>query len=76
MTGLETGWDIAAPRHPYSVLLPMGFSYAAAIAGARGGLLPHHFTLTADAAVSFLLHFPLGRLTPPQPEVIRHRVPM
>jgi len=22
----------------------------------RGGLLPHHFTLTADAAVSFLWH--------------------
>jgi len=61
---------------------PDGVYRAAAITGMRGGLLPHHFTLTPDActpgAVCFLLHFPLGwRASPfPQPEVIRHRVSM
>ncbi len=61
---------------------PDGVYRAAAIAGERGGLLPHLFTLTCGSrgnqAVYFLLHFPLGwRASPfPQPEVIRHRVSM
>ncbi|GEM_PF-1362056 len=43
----------------YSVLLPMGFTKPICYHTA-GALLPHHFTVAAEAAVSFLWHFPSG----------------
>ena len=41
---------LPCPRCPYSVLLPVGFTHAAAVTQRRGGLLPHPFTLTPQVA--------------------------
>src|SRR5690606_22921574 len=70
VAGLET--DLAAriappARPPLFGLAPGGVCRAAAVAGRRGALLPHRFTLApipAEAlavAVSSLWHFPWGR---------------
>ena len=45
----------------YVVLHRIGFSVPAQIAPRGGGLLPRLFTLTAFAAVCFLLHYPYTR---------------
>jgi hypothetical protein len=39
-------------------LAPGGVYLAAECCHLRGALLPHHFTLTSEEAVYFLLHFP------------------
>ena len=39
-------------------IAPDGVYHAGPVTRNRGGLLPHHFTLTRERAVSFLLHFP------------------
>ena len=39
-------------------LAPGGVYHAAECYHLRGALLPHHFTLTSEEAVYFLLHFP------------------
>ena len=43
MTGPETGWTLARPRHPYSVLLPVGFAVPSALPQTRCALTaPFH----------------------------------
>ena len=49
--GPETNLEPRAPRHPYSVLLPVGLPCRSRCR-ARGGLLPHPFTLTAPVETS------------------------
>jgi hypothetical protein len=60
-------------------LAPDGVYRAAAVAGARGGLLPHRFTLAAASRGGFFsvaLSLRSGVCTPSRPDVIRHRVSM
>ena len=45
MTGLKTGWKLPSASSLFG-FAPDGVYRAAAIAGERGGLLPHPFTLT------------------------------
>ena len=61
---------------PLFGLAPGGVFNAVSLAGIRGGLLPHLFTLTLHPngvshewyrAVYFLLHYPSQRLNPPCP---------
>ncbi len=62
-------------RHAYLVLLPVRFALTDDSYLRRGGLLPHHFTLTLVCARNFLLKIPwraasradgsLGLLTSP-----------
>ncbi len=49
----------AASTPPYSTLLPMGFTWQMCL-HTSGALLPHHFTVACEQAVSFLWHFPSG----------------
>ena len=77
---LKTGLELP-PHHPYSVLLPMGFTLPASLLTQRWALTPpfHPYQNAQNAlmAVCFLWHFPLGsRDTLPQPGVTRHRVSM
>ena len=46
---------------PLFGLAPGGVYPAASCYQPRGALLPHHFTLTSELAVSFLWHFPWAR---------------
>jgi len=78
--GLETGWGIAAPHCPYSVLLPMGFTLPRPLL-ARA--VSSYLTLSPFPAqlaggllsVALSLGF-AGQCPLPQPDVIRHRVSM
>ena len=45
---------------PLLGLAPGGVYQATAVTDCTGALLPHHFTLTTEVAVSFLWHFPAG----------------
>jgi hypothetical protein len=71
MTGPETGWRVAPPRHPYSVLLPVGFTVPPLLPGARWALTPpfHPYLLKEGGLLSVALS-----LGSPPPDVIRHRV--
>ncbi len=70
-TGLKTGWQLALPRCPYSVLLPMGFSMPQPLLDARWALTPPFHPCPkrtgSPQAVCFLLHFPLGSRDGPLP---------
>ena len=60
-TGPETGWRVAPPRCPYSVLLPMGFTVPLPLPARAVGSYPTVSPLPRQAAaVSFLWHFPSG----------------
>ncbi len=72
MTGPETGWRrLRAPRHPYSVLLPVGFTVPSLLPETRWALTPpfHPYPLEAGGLLSVALS-----LGSPPPDVIRHRV--
>ncbi len=58
MTGPETGWALARPRHPYSVLLPVGFAVPSMSPCPRWALTPPFHPYSASGAVCFLWHFP------------------
>ena len=49
-TDLETGWTLLSTLSLFG-FAPDGVYHAAAIAGARGGLLPHLFTLPASGGL-------------------------
>jgi hypothetical protein len=61
MTSLETGWALARPCHPYSVLLPVGFTVPSMSPWPRWALTPPFHPCSASGAVCFLWHFPWGR---------------
>lgn len=61
MTRLETGWALARPCHPYSVLLPVGFAVPSMSPCPRWALTPPFHPYSASGAVCFLWHFPWGR---------------
>ncbi len=63
---------IRASGHPYSVLLPVGFTLDHGCYQPRGALLPHPFTLTRSTAGG-LLSVALSLGSPPA-AVNRHRV--
>jgi hypothetical protein len=80
MTGPETGCRrLRAPRHPYSVLLPVGFTLPSLSPDTRWALTPpFHPYLVDDRHRSAderggLLSVALSLGSPP-PDVIRHRV--
>ncbi len=52
-TGPETGWRCCPAASSLFGLAPDGVYRAAAVAGARGGLLPHRFTLAAACRGGF-----------------------
>ncbi|XEN31456.1 hypothetical protein M728_002053 [Ensifer sp. WSM1721] len=60
MTRLETGWALARPCHPYSVLLPVGFTVPSMLPCPRWALTPPFHPYSASGAVCFLWHFPWG----------------
>jgi len=49
------------PRHPYSVLLPVGFTVPSLLPATRWALTPPFHPDLACEAVCFLWHFPWGR---------------
>ena len=62
-TGLKTGWQVALPRCPYSVLLPMGFTVPLPLLASAVGSYPTISPLPAGCfrfleAVSFCCTFP------------------
>ena len=59
-TGLETGRNLAVPRRPYSVLLPVGFTVPLPLPVARWALTPPFHPYPKKRAVYFLLRFPSG----------------
>lgn len=71
MTRLETGWTLARPCHPYSVLLPVGFAVPSMLPCPRWALTPPFHPYSAKR--SGLLSVALSLGSPP-PDVIRHRV--
>lgn len=71
MTRLETGWALARPCHPYSVLLPVGFTVPSMSPWPRWALTPPFHPYSAKR--SGLLSVALSLGSPP-PDVIRHRV--
>lgn len=60
-TRLETGWALARPCRPYSVLLPVGFAVPSMSPCPRWALTPPFHPYSASGAVCFLWHFPWGR---------------
>src|SRR5215813_8916208 len=60
----------ATPRHPYSVLLPVGFAVPLALPSARCALTAPFHPYRPKPAVSFSVALSLGL---PPPDVIRHR---
>ncbi len=52
---------LRGPRHPYSVLLPVGFTVPALSPGPRWALTPPFHPYLPRKAVCFLRHFPWGR---------------
>ena len=62
-------------RHPYSVLLPVGFALPLPLPVARWALTPPFHPCPAAEAVGGLLSVALSLGSPP-PVVIRHRVSM
>ena len=82
MTGLETGCRrLRAPRHPYSVLLPVGFTMPSLSPATRWALTPPFHPYPASSAARWkrdsrrggILSVALSLGSPP-PDVIRHRV--
>ena len=83
MTGPETGCRrLRAPRHPYSVLLPVGFTLPPLSPEARWALTPpfHPYPASSAALITRryskrggFLSVALSLGSPP-PDVIRHRV--
>lgn len=71
MTRLETGWALARPCHPYSVLLPVGFTVPSMSPWPRWALTPpfHPYSVKRSGLLSVALS-----LGSPPPDVIRHRV--
>ena len=71
MTGPETGWTLARPRHPYSVLLPVGFAVPSMSPCPRWALTPpfHPYSAKRSGLLSVALS-----LRSPSPDVIRHRI--
>ena len=74
MTRPETGCrhrSRGTPRHPYSVLLPVGFTMPPLLPAARWALTPpfHPYHLKGGGLLSAALS-----LGSPPPDVIRHRV--
>ncbi len=59
-TRLETGWALAHPCRPYSVLLPVGFAVPSMLPWPRWALTPPFHPYSASGAVCFLWHFPWG----------------
>jgi len=49
------------PRHPYSVLLPVGFTLPSPLPETRWALTPPFHPYLPRQAVCFLWHFPWGR---------------
>ena len=77
MTGPETALNARKPsRHPYSVLLQVGFAYAAAVAGRA---VRFYRTISplrqALSPVPRYVSVALSLGSPP-PGVTRHRIPM
>ncbi len=62
---------LRAPRHPYSVLLPVGFSVPSLLPETRWALTPpfHPYPIKSGGLLSVALSLRL-----PPPDVIRHRV--
>ena len=57
----ETGLALSRTCHPYSVLLPAGFTMPSLSPGPRWALTPPFHPHPACRAVCFLWHFPWGR---------------
>ena len=75
MAGPKTDLEPKPPRHPYSVLLPVGFTMPVPLPGPRWALTPpfHPYPAGGDADPGGLLSAALSLGSPP-PGVTRHRV--
>jgi hypothetical protein len=79
MTSLETA-DVCTSRHPYSVLIPMGFTLPFSLPTTRWALTPpfHPYLIIylQKQTISGGLFSAALSLRSPSPEVIRHRFSM
>jgi len=73
-TGPETNLEPRAPRHPYSVLLPVGFTMPVPLPGPRWALTPPFHPYRAGRIQRGGLLSAALSLGSPPPDVNRHRV--